>query len=126
MTTYQIAKAIPVYPQGITVGGIARKLGGASNGCLLDRFTSAFLLCEDDDGRVSWLTEEAKDEGLRFFKDGPGTRAKAVRAWKDGELYGLYPSSQKAAEAVGLSEPSVSKGASKGVGIRGGWRFEYV
>jgi len=124
--TLRMAEAIPIYPRQERPVEVARRAGvvGYNYGWLIDNIPTGAQICEDDDGRISWLSAAAKRKWCGIIADvtRPG-RVRAVVAHRDG-IVREYPSAAKAAKSLGFDEATVRRYAQCG-GSYKGWRLAY-
>jgi len=122
--TLRMAEAIPIYPKQELPVEVARRAGVSRYGWLIDCLPAEAQICEDDDGRVSWLSAAEKRKWCGIIADvsRPG-RVRAIVAHRDG-IVREYPSAAKAAKSLGFDEATVRRYAHEG-GSYKGWQFAY-
>jgi len=118
------AEAIPIYPKAMSQIDVI-KTAKVEYRNYIDGFTSEYLLCESDDGLISWVSLSAKRRGLRSLRLLEGGRKRVHATWH-GEDRGTYVSFAKASEATGYSDVTIADHAKTGKPTKRGWRFEYV
>jgi len=122
----RMAREIPVWPEQRSMAEVARRSGVAMGHWLISCFPMEAPLCEDDDGKISWPSEEDKLKWMGILSRSTRTgRQRAVTAYWKGKWHGDYKSCGEAARQCGVSRPSVTKSATEKCDVMG-WRFEYV